>query len=99
MIAATRRVARGLVAGAVDVGEDVGKVAVAAIDGAVKAAGNVGADTTKATQAAVVGVIRAADRAGSEAGSSVRKALLSTASLPRDVIEKAVKGSGEKPIV
>src|SRR3989344_5538761 len=38
------------------------------------------------------GVIGAADDIGSEAGSVVRKALLSAAALPHDVIEAAVKG-------
>lgn len=40
--------------------------------------------------------VRAADGIGSEAGSSVRKALLSAASLPRDIVEKLVKGSEKK---
>jgi hypothetical protein len=44
----------------------------------------------------VVGAVHAADAVGSEAGSSVRKALLSAAALPRDVVEKAIEGTGKE---
>ena len=58
----------------------------------MEVAGKVGAGTTDVVRESVVGVIRAADDIGSEAGSVVRKALLSAAALPHDVIEAAVKG-------
>ncbi len=73
-------------------GTDVGKTAIAAVEGAIEAAGSLGKDTTEFAQAAVIGVIHAADKVGTESGAVVRKALLSAASLPHDVIEAAIKG-------
>jgi hypothetical protein len=66
---------------------------VSAVEGAIEAAGSVGANTSDAAKRAVVGALKAADEAGGQAGKTVRDALLSAASLPRDVIEKVVKGS------
>jgi hypothetical protein len=60
------------------------------------AAGSIGVSTTEAVEEAVVGAVHAADAVGSEAGSSVRKALKSAAALPRDVVEKAIEGTGKE---
>jgi len=42
---------------------------------------------------AVMAVVSAADEVSDEVGKTVRNALLTAASLPRDVVEKVVKGS------
>jgi len=81
--------------GATEIGGDIALTSVAAVEGAIEAAGKIGADTSKAVSSAVIGVIYAADAIGSEAGSTARKALLNAASLPRDIIEKAI-GSSKK---
>jgi uncharacterized protein YunC (DUF1805 family) len=84
------------VSGAAKVGGDIALISVAAVEGAVEAAGKVGVDTSKAVSSAVMGVIHGADNIGSQAGSTARKALLKAASLPRDVVEKAIRGSAKK---
>ena len=66
------------------------------MEGAINAAKNIGVDSTKAAGAAATGVIRAANEIGTEAGTTVRNALLSASSLPRDVIESAIKGSSKE---
>jgi len=76
-----------VVLGTSDVGGDIGGVAVAAVEGDINAAKKIGIDSMKAARAAVTGAIRAADEIGSEAGTTVRNALLSASSLPRDVIK------------
>ena len=51
---------------------------------------------SESVKSAVTGVIHAADNIGSEAGATVRKALMNAASLPRDIVEKAIGGSAKK---
>ena len=72
-------------------GKDLGTTAVAAVESVINTAKSVGVNTTKATQEAVVGAITAADRIGSEAGQTVRNALSTAASLPKDVVQKVIK--------
>jgi len=52
-------------------------------------------ETTDAVVTAIQGAVKAANQVGSEAGSAVKKALLAAAPLPRDVVEKAIKGSSK----
>jgi len=48
------------------------------------------ADTVLVAKEAVLGAVEAADQIGTDAGSSVRKALLASASLPKDIVESAL---------
>ena len=75
------------------VGGDLGEVAGSAVGGSIEAAGKVGGDTGKLATEAAVGGIKSADDIGSEAGSVVRKALLNSAALPKQIIEAAISGN------
>ena len=66
-------------------------MAVSAVAAAVQTAGSLGKETSEVTKAAVVAAVQAADAIGDEAGKSVRDALLAAASLPKDVVESAIK--------
>jgi len=61
-----------------EVGADIGKTVVTAVDGAVKAAGEIGADTAKAMEQAATGAIEAAEEIGSDTADAVRKVLKTT---------------------
>lgn len=87
---AVSSVASGSIKAAASVGTDLGDVAVGTVEGAMSGAGEVGMTGVEVTKAAIMGVIDAADEVGSEAGESVRKALLSAASLPKDVVESVI---------
>jgi hypothetical protein len=93
VLVAARKATRGVIEGVAKVGGDLGSTAVAAVEGAVNAAGAIGSDTAEAAEAAATGAVKAATGVGAEAGKAVKSALLAAASLPRDVIEKVVKGS------
>ena len=86
---------REAIEGVQDVGGDLGEAAVGAVQGTIKAASDVQMSATDAGTKAVVSVIHAADKIGSEAGGVVRKALLSAAALPREIIEAAI-GTADK---
>jgi len=62
---------------------------------AIESAQTVGVDATDAATAAVSGAIRAAEKIGGQTASIVREALLGAATLPRDVVERVLKGSEE----
>ena len=77
-------------------GGDVAVTAVFAVEGAVEAAGKVGTSTADAAREASLAAVKAADQVSTEVGKTVREALLSAASLPHDLIEKALGGSEKK---
>ncbi|HKC04773.1 MAG TPA: hypothetical protein VKC54_02795, partial [Patescibacteria group bacterium] len=60
-------------------------------EGAIDAAGKAGKSADEAVKMAVGGAVEAADKVGGEAGNSVRNALKSAASLPKDLVEAALK--------
>jgi hypothetical protein len=88
--------AQGIIKGTAETGGDLGEAAVATVSGAIKAAGETGADTAEAAKSAVGGVMDAATSVGGSAASTVRDALVSSAELPRDVVEAALNGSDKK---
>ncbi|KKU55621.1 MAG: hypothetical protein UX78_C0018G0017 [Candidatus Amesbacteria bacterium GW2011_GWA2_47_11] len=80
---------------AAETGTDLGKAAVWVVEEAIESAQTVGVDATDAATAAVSGAIRAAEKIGGQTASIVREALLGAATLPRDVVERVLKGSEE----
>jgi len=80
-----------------NVGGDLGKAAVATVQGSIDGAEKVSVNSADSVTAAVKGVVTGADEITSDAGVAVRKALLSAAALPKDVIEAAIKGITHNP--
>ena len=74
------------------VATDVSNMAVSVVEEAVASASGLGVSTADATAAAVKGAIKAARTVGQETVGTVSGALQSVASIPREVLEAALKG-------
>ena len=92
---AARDTSRQLISSAAAVGEDLGSVSLAAVQGAIGAAKSVGVDAEKTASAVATGAIEAAYDVSDAAGDAVRDAATGTIQGVRVVVESATSDEKE----
>lgn len=87
-----RGAAGGVIQAASEVGTDLAQAAASAMKGVMDAAGELGQEGGSMMRAGAQGMLEAAGGLGEQAVASVKRGLIEIASIPREVIDAAVRG-------